>query len=258
MFHDIYERIELVPEADYVSINEVLYADDTLLLSSNARNLQTLLDAVVTEGAKYGLELNWRKTYQMGVSVLPTVVGPDGKTIECKRGVTYLGGLISCDGRASAEVIRRVGEGTAAFRQLSTLWSHANITRHRKLEIYLSCITSKIMYSLESLWLLQTDRARIDAFHYQCLRRILRIPPSFISRVSNETVLNLSWQTSMTALLPNRQKLLYKKIQSLPEGDSLKRLVCNEGGTPMEWSLNRRRGRPRQMWAQSVYKMIQM
>ena len=141
-------------------------------------------------------------------------------------------------------------------RQLSKLWSHANITRHRKLEIYMSCITSKIMYSLESLWLLHTYRARIDAFHYQCLRRILRIPPSFISRVSNETVLNLSGQTSMTTLLQNRQKFLYKKIQQLSENDSLKRLVCNESGTPIDWSRNRRRGRPRQMWSHSVHNMI--
>jgi len=103
MFHDIYKRVELVPEAEYVITNEVLYADDTLLLSSDAGNLQTLLDAVVEEGAKYGLELNWRKTYQMGVSVLPTMVGPGDKAIECKRGVIYLGGLIACDGRATAE-----------------------------------------------------------------------------------------------------------------------------------------------------------
>ena len=257
MFHDIYRILDLAPEPDFVVTNEALYADDTLLMSSSKDNLQKLLNAVVGEGAKYGLELNWRKTYQMGVSVLPSVSGPNGEVIDHKRSVVYLGGLVTCDGRATAEVIRRVGEGRAAFKQLYQLWSHANISRHRKLEIYESCIVSKILYSLESLWLLQTDRARIDAFHCQCVRRILRIPPSFVSRVSNVDVLVTAGQRTMSATLEARQKSLYQKIQGLPQSNFLKRLVCNDNGEAINWTHKRMRGRPRQMWAQSVQKLLQ-
>ena len=188
--------------------------------------------------------------------MLPSVSGPNGEVIEHKRSVVYLGGLVTCDGRATAEVTGRVGEGRAAFKQLHQLWSHANISRHRKLEIYQSCIVSKILYSLESLWLLQTDRARIDAFHYQCLRRILGIPPSFVSRVSNVDVLHMAGQPAMSTVLETRQKSLFVKIQGLPQSDFLKQLVCNEDGEAINWSRTRQRGRPRQMWAQSVRKLL--
>ena len=64
MFHDIYTRLDLDLEPAFVVTREVLYADDTLLMSSSERNLQALLNQVVLEGAKYGLGLNWSKTYQ--------------------------------------------------------------------------------------------------------------------------------------------------------------------------------------------------
>ena len=57
MFHDIYEKNNLDPEPAFVVTNEVLYADGTVLRSSSAKNMQILLDAMVTEGANYGLEL---------------------------------------------------------------------------------------------------------------------------------------------------------------------------------------------------------
>ena len=38
MFHDIYNEVQLVPDAPYVVTNEVLYADDTVLLSSSQEN----------------------------------------------------------------------------------------------------------------------------------------------------------------------------------------------------------------------------
>ncbi len=91
MLHDIYNRVQLGKETDYVVTRDVLCADDTLLLSCDPSNLQALLNAVVEEGAKYGLELNWRKTYQMGVSAEPSITRPTGKPIKSKCSVVYLG-----------------------------------------------------------------------------------------------------------------------------------------------------------------------
>ena len=194
MFEDMYSQIHLDIDAPYVVSNEVLYADDTVLLSSSLNNCQMLLDAVVSEGEKYGLELNWTKTYQMNVNSNASVFRPGGVAIEMKRSLIYLGGLITCDGKSAIEVRRRVSEGRTAFKTLARLWSHANLTCDRKLEIFNVCITTKVMYSLESLWLLEGDRARLDAFQCFCLRKIVRIAPSFISRVSNADVLHIAHQ----------------------------------------------------------------
>ena len=58
MFYDIYNGIHLDPEPAFVVTRDLLYADDTLLVSSSQENLQILLNSVVAEGAKYMLELN--------------------------------------------------------------------------------------------------------------------------------------------------------------------------------------------------------
>ena len=96
--------------------------------------------------------------------------------------------LISCDGRVLRELTRRLSEGRSIFLIMRKLWSHANLSVKRKIEIFNAHITSKVMYSLESLWLLKADKDRLDAFHCMCLNRILHVAPSFVSRVSNNDV----------------------------------------------------------------------
>ena len=147
----IYNRLQPDSEPAFMVTREVLYAGDTLLMANSVRNLQTLLNEVVAEGAKYGLELNWAKTYQMQVCTATSISRPDGQEIVSKREVTYLGSIITCDGNCEREVSRRIGEGRSVFKILSKLWCHANLSIHRKLQIFNACIVTKVLYALESL-----------------------------------------------------------------------------------------------------------
>ena len=69
------------------------------------------------------------------------------------------------------------------------LRKHAHLTCTKKLQIFSACVVSRLMYSLHTAWLCKADLRKIDAFQARCLRSILGIPHSFISRVRNETVL---------------------------------------------------------------------
>ena len=42
--------------------NELVYADDTLLLGSNIEHLQVYMDYIAQVGKEYGLALNWKKS----------------------------------------------------------------------------------------------------------------------------------------------------------------------------------------------------
>ena len=112
------------------------------------------------------------------------------------------------------------------------------------------------MYALESIWLLKVDRTRLDAFQCWCLRRILNIAPSFISRVSNAEVYERAGQIRYSVLLESRQKHLYSKIQNEPFSNLVRMLVCDIEGNPINWNTRRSRGRPKQRWAQSVFKLL--
>ncbi|GFN86605.1 endonuclease-reverse transcriptase [Plakobranchus ocellatus] len=52
----------------YDNINNLRYADDTVLIAENEKDLQQLLDIVKEESEKKGLELNRKKTEVMVVS----------------------------------------------------------------------------------------------------------------------------------------------------------------------------------------------
>ena len=100
----------------------------------------------------------------MQVCTATSISRPDGQQIMLKREVIYLGSTITCDGSCEREVSRRIGEGRSVFKILSKLWCHANLTIHRKLQIFNVCIVTKVLYALESLWMLKAKRQRIDAF----------------------------------------------------------------------------------------------
>ena len=234
---------------------DVLYADDTLLMSSHMANLQKLLEAIVSEGALYGLELNWQKTQQVQISTVDRVVRPDGGEIKSVREAVYLGALVSCDGKGGRELSRRLAEAHRTFEGLQAAWVNTGLGRRRKLEIYMAYVVSKLMCSLETIWLLKHERAKLDAFHHRCLRKILGIPHSYISRVSNADVLDTSGLLLLSDLLATRQAALYKKISDQPPNSIARQLVCSESGEPRLWSNRRSRGWPRQMWAAMVYRL---
>ena len=148
LMHDVDQRVREegweVPEPDYIVCPDVLYADDTVLLSSNPAKLQRTLDLVVDEGKRYGRELNWKKTMCMKVRNDGEIKAPSGEPVQTVEQAVYLGGMLSSNASAKPEVTRRLGEARGDFKVLAQCWSHANIPRSRKMDIYTACIVSKL------------------------------------------------------------------------------------------------------------------
>ena len=194
----------------------------------------------------------------MQICTAITISIPDGQMIESKREIIHLGNIIACDGKCEREVSRRIGEGRSVFKLLSKLWCHANLTVHRKVQIFNACVVSKVLYALESLWLLKSVRNRLDAFQCYCLRQIMRIPPSYISRISNVSVLGRSSQVPLSELFKERQIRCYKRVMAASQSDFVKQLVCDSVGKPFKWYVRRSRGRPRQRWVDEVFHLINL
>ena len=92
-------------------INNIRYADDTALIAGSEKELQTLLDIVVTESERRGLYLNVKKTECMVVS--KNKVNPicnlksKGETIKQVNRFKYHGYIVTSDGKCDTEVKRR-------------------------------------------------------------------------------------------------------------------------------------------------------
>ena len=91
----------------YIVSPDVVYADDTLLMSSSPVLVQKLLDNVALTGRSYGLELNLDKTVSLRVRGQEYIFGVDGKSLKTKTVTVYLGSLLTTSGEVAPELSRR-------------------------------------------------------------------------------------------------------------------------------------------------------
>ena len=236
-------------------VHELIYADDTLLLDTGPDNLHVFMNCIADVGREYGLQFNWSKLEHLPVRMDATLHRPDGGIIPKKSRMMYLGSTKAADGRISSELSRRLGLARADFDKLRVIWSHSRISRKRRHRIFNACVVTKLMYGLQSAWLNQAERRRIDGFHARCLRVILKIPCSYISRISNAVVLARAQAEPLSTCLLRQQLRYFGKLAGRDNEDPGRACIFEPGGlgdvTPVGV---RRRGRPRLEWGAEMRK----
>ena len=113
--------------------------------------------------------------------------------------------------RQDTEFLRRIGIASGDARAIFRFWSHASLSRRRKLELFHALITSKLSYGLSTLWCTIQQRRCLDGFYARCLRKLLGIPCSFVSRVSNKQVFSKAEVQPLTEQILYRQFVLLRK-----------------------------------------------
>ena len=235
-------------------LDELVYADDTLLLGVDADVLSKFMTCIGDAGREYGLCFNWKKLEALPVRMQGSIAKPDGSNVSMKPSMQYLGCVLSADGRLASELGRRIGEATRSFEALRRVWSHASISIRRKVKIFDSCVVSKLAYGLQSACLNQAERRRVDGFQARCLRQILRIPPSFVSRVSNDTVFERARAIRVSKQILLQQMVYFGHLARRGDSDPVKALIFAPGSfQPLPPPTCRRQGRPRASWVKTVH-----
>ena len=101
-----------------MNINNLRYADDTTLIADSNEKLQKILDRVVLESEKMGLAINCNKTYSLTVSrrkCLDCKLNVKDKEIKQVDSFTYLGSIITFDGRSETDIKCGIGMAKSAF-----------------------------------------------------------------------------------------------------------------------------------------------
>ena len=202
------------------------------------------------------MTLHWGKTQALAVCSESGLRDPHGNLLEDTGSLVYLGGLLTADGRSDSEVSRRIGAAMGDFRALQKMCGHAGISTKRKLHLFISLIAWKLQYCLSTVWLVAAQLRRVDGFYARCFRRILRIPASFISRVSNKSVFEKAGVVAMSEQVLLRQLLLMGKVVNSIAGSAIRRDVFI--GRTLQTQVGRyvrRVGRPRQEWSTEVLKV---
>ena len=136
------------------NINNLRYADDTVLISENEKDLQQLLNIVESKSKEKALELNSKKTEVMVISRKeePPLINITINNIKLKQRdhFKYLGALVSSDGRNNTEISARIVQAKMMFQKMKTVLTNSPIsiqTRKRTLKCYIEAI---LMYGCEA------------------------------------------------------------------------------------------------------------
>ena len=141
----------------------------------------------------------------------------------------------------------------ADFATPRRVWKNSTLTQRRMVAIYSSLIESKLLHSLSTATCTVAELSRLDGYQAKCLRSILHIPPSFLSRIPNEVVRQRANCRCFSKLLVDRQLMLLGAVLRSPEQSPLQTVSFIPGTLqPATSRYVRRVGRPRKEWVPTV------
>ena len=131
------------------SINNLRYADDTILMAESEAELKSFLTKVKEESEKPDLELNIQKTKIMASGPI-TSWDIDGETVDTVSDFIFLGSKITADGDCSHEIKRSLLLGRKAMNNQDIILKSRAITLLTIICLVKSMFFPVVMYGCES------------------------------------------------------------------------------------------------------------
>lgn len=165
--------------------NHLRFADDVILVSSCAAELQSMIDDLNSASNRVGLQINFQKTKIM--SPEQVAVHIDGELLEQVDHYIYLGHTIRLGkDNQGAEISRRISLSWAAFGKLGVILNDTNVPINLKRKVFDSCVLPVATYGLETVTLTQRNAERLRVMQRAMERRMLAI--SLRDRIRNEEI----------------------------------------------------------------------
>ncbi|KAL1446569.1 hypothetical protein WDU94_003622 [Cyamophila willieti] len=231
-------------------VNNLRYADDTLIIAKSKNELKRLLEQLQNACAEFGMRINMKKTKTMTVRKIekqeeePNIT-LGAETLEEVKKYPYLGADITHDARCVQEVKKRIGIAKNSF------WKHKEILRRNvnlptKLRILNTYIFSTFTYACESWTIDEYIAKRITGFENWCYRRILRV--KWTDKIRNVEILRRIGKSSFDLLSRiKKRKMAYAgHIMRGSSGEFLLNIM--EG----KIAGSRDRGRQRRKWSDDI------
>ena len=206
MFRDIHSELNLTRgtwgDLDYT---ELLYADDTVLVTNNAHAMNRFLSKVEQHASYFGLRFNQGKCVAMGVNTDAVIPSGSGAKVKKKHSTIYLGACINDTDNPKENVKARLGACFAVLNKLHHFWKHSNCPSRFKLNVFHAVIRSKLVYSLEAVQLTPALLGKLNALQFKGLRKILNIEHTYINRANtNVSILQTASSHKNPSGKPNK------------------------------------------------------
>lgn len=192
------------------AVNNLRYADDTVIIADNQEALQRLIDRVSAEGERLGLKINIDKTKTMMVGRTPIDrlnISVNGQQIQQVPKFKYLGSWITEDLDPDTEIRSRIEQARAIFTNMRTLLSNQSLSLRLRYRFVKGYVYSVLLYGVETWTLKAKTMNRLEAFEMWIYRRLLRIP--WTDRVRNDEVLRRMGTERMLLQIVKKRKTAY-------------------------------------------------
>ena len=175
-----------------VSCNNLRCADDTALIADSEQKLRELLNKVILDSERLGLTINCQKTFSMVCTKKEQSpkcqVYVNGTQIEQKDSFTYLGSLVTSDGRSNKDIQCRVAMAKKAFMEFRNVLCDRSMNLEVKRRLLKCHIWSVLTNGCESWTISKVMEGKLVAAEMWFYRRMLRV--SWKEMVTNEEILN--------------------------------------------------------------------
>ena len=237
----------------------LLFADDTLLLASNATDTTTLLQLVI----QHSDPLNQAKC-QLLVTNDPggRAVFPDRTELPKKDNIKYLGTDFTNTLNVGMIIRQNITEAAAILRLSTPLWADRQISQSWKLVVFNALIRTKVFYTLETLEVTPSQQKQLDTLFFRGLRKDLKKPATFIDRTwTHERLLGTAnamcrrvapdqpKHTSFSTYYRTARRKLLGHILRAPHTNLCRQTILTDDNKDLLEQIQQKKlGRPRCTW----------
>ena len=211
------------------NINNLRYADDTVLIADSEEKLQNILSTVTIESENKELQLNAKKTECMVISKQPDTpvcnISCKGERIKQVSTFKYLGFTITPDARCDTEIKKRIALSKDTFTKMKSIFTNRNISLSTKVNTLKAYVWSILLYGCECWTLTKDHERRLEAAEMWYIRRITRT--SWTEKKSNKEVMEMAgYKRSLLKTIRKRQLQFFGHIN---RADGIeKQLLCGK------------------------------
>ncbi len=235
----------------FTQLEDLDYADDLAVLSTNHTHLQEKTDRTGRFAKQIGLNINISKTQVMCInSTTQAPITVDGNSLDYVEEFTYLGSLLSKDNACSRDIGIRLGKARSTFACLQTIWKSKQYSLKTKIQLYNSNVKSVLLYGSECWRVVESDMKKINSFHNGCLRKICRI--FWPEKISNEDLYRKTNCRNVVLEIKHRRLRWLGHVLRMDQNRIPK--------VALRWTPpgKRKQGRPKTTWRRTVTSELKM
>ena len=246
--------VKLIGHGGYVwRVNQLLYADDTVLIGESKEELQRLLNEFdnVCERRKLKVNVGKSKVMVCGKNEREESLSLSlkGEVLEEVESFKYLGSIVGKNGGAVEDVISRVNEGAKVSGAMSRLWKVRSVGVNVKKMMYERIVVPTVLYGAETWGLNVREKRRLDVMEMKCLRSMCGV--TVRDRIRNEEIRRrVGVQINMSGRVERCVLRWFGHVERMNDERMAKRVyVSGVDG-------RRGRGRPNRVWMDGVKEAL--